>query len=294
MSLRELVREMVRAYRANDILTFAGAISFKVFFALIPLALFALAMLGGVGMQEVYAQEVKPQLSGKLSPAAFSVLNDTVMRVLEERQVWWMTGGFVVALWGGSGGVRAIMDVFDRIYCSEDERSAKERYLVSFALALAAGALLLAALTIVEGGDLLLDGPLGGLRYLVAIALLCCVPPLFVRFAPATPQSAGWVSFGSLVVVAAWLGTSIAFAAYMTKVADYGSIFGNLATIVITLQYFYVSSIAFLTGAQLDAIVRERLEGDPSGEGDGSDRSTHGRGNGEAAAREPEAAGAAS
>jgi membrane protein len=89
---------------------------------------------------------------------------------------------------------------------------------------------------------------------------------LLVRFAPADDQPGGWVSFGSVVVVVAWLGTSLAFAFYLTHFAKYGSIFGALATIIVSLEYLYLASIAFLTGAQVDALVRERVEGDSSGE----------------------------
>ena len=35
---------------------------------------------------------------------------------------------------------------------------------------------------------------------------------------------------------------------------------GALATVIIVFEYLYLSSIAFLTGLQVDALVRERLE----------------------------------
>jgi uncharacterized BrkB/YihY/UPF0761 family membrane protein len=47
---------------------------------------------------------------------------------------------------------------------------------------------------------------------------------------------------------------------YLTTVADYGSIFGALATAVIVLTYLYFASAAFLTGALLDALVRGRVD----------------------------------
>lgn len=37
---------LLRSYAENNLLTYASAISFQVFFALIPLGLFALALLG--------------------------------------------------------------------------------------------------------------------------------------------------------------------------------------------------------------------------------------------------------
>ena len=47
------------------------------------------------------------------------------------------------------------------------------------------------------------------------------------------------------------------FGLYVTQVADYNSIFGSLATVFVLLSYLYVSSVAFLIGAEVDAIVRD-------------------------------------
>jgi membrane protein len=64
-----------------------------------------------------------------------------------------------------------------------------------------------------------------------------------------------WVTFGSITVVASWVGTSLVFGWYLTSVAEYGSVFGALATIVVLLTYLYVASAAVLTGAEIDALV---------------------------------------
>ena len=86
-----------------------------------------------------------------------------------------------------------------------------------------------------------------------------------VRFAPDAHQSAGWVTFGTAIVVVAWIAVSILFGLYIRYVASYGSIFGNLATIVILFGYIYISSIVFFAGAQVDAIIRRRVEGNAQG-----------------------------
>jgi membrane protein len=62
------------------------------------------------------------------------------------------------------------------------------------------------------------------------------------------------VSAGTAIVVLAWTLTSLAFGLYVAKVADYNSIFGSLATVIILFEYLYLSACAFLTGALLDAI----------------------------------------
>ena len=61
--------------------------------------------------------------------------------------------------------------------------------------------------------------------------------------------------------VAGWVVMSLIFSWYVTSVADYGSIFGSLATVIVAMEYLYLSAIVFLTGIQIDSLARSRLEG---------------------------------
>ena len=47
----------------------------------------------------------------------------------------------------------------------------------------------------------------------------------------------------------------------MSSIANYGSIYGSLATVIVTLEYLYLSVIVFLTGIQIDALARDSVEG---------------------------------
>ena len=265
ISAKDALKELVRAFDRNDLLTFASAIAFQVFFALIPLMLFALALLSGLGLSDVWKQDMAPALRDSVSPAAFTLIDDTATKVLSEKQFFWLTIGGVIAVWEMSGATRAIMDVFDRIYEVEDKRTLRERYTASILLAIAAGLMILAAVAVVQLAPLVVEGPIALLRWPLAVVLLSVAIALLVHYAPSQRPSAAWLSFGSLLVVVAWLGTSAVFTLYLTSVADYGSIFGGLATIIVTFEYLYLASIAFLTGAQIDGLVRERVEATPAG-----------------------------
>jgi membrane protein len=259
ITLKEAVKEVLAAYERNDLLTYASAIAFQVMFALVPLALFALGLLGTLGLDDVWSRHLAPEVHKHVSPAAYTVIGSTVEKVLRSRQLFWVTLGAAITVWEISGAMRAVMGVFDRIYGSERKRGFKERYLTSLWLSVAVGGLLLAAVAVFALGPVLLGTVAAILRWPVTALLMFVTIALVVHFAPSDRQPLDWVSFGAVLVVVAWLGTSVVFAFYVRDVANYGSIFGALATVIIVFEYLYLAAIAFLTGAQVDALIRERL-----------------------------------
>lgn len=260
---REGARLLRDAFAENDLLTYASAISFKLFFTAIPLLLFVLGVLGGSGLTTVWTDDVAPELQRSVSPAAFTVLDDTVRQVLEQRQLFWLTAGALLTVWEMSGAIRAVMGVLNRIYDVDDDRTFVERMRTSVLLAAAVIALLLVTGAVFAAAPRLIDGGVIGpltdvLRWPVALLLLLGVVALVVGVAPAERPRGERVTVGATLAVVAWLVTAAAFSWYLTSVADYGSIFGALATIVVALTYLSLSATAFLVGVQLDALVRER------------------------------------
>lgn len=272
---KDVVRALVRTYRDNDLLTYASAISFQVFFALIPLLLFALGLLGFLSLAEVWDKDVAPEVEPHVSGTAFKLMDDTIDQIIGSKHVFWVSIGAAIAVWEISGAVRAVMQIFNRIYGVEETRRFWRRMLISFALAAAAGALLLLAVAVVRFSPLALDalGPRGLLvdvasfvvRWAVGLGLMLLVVGLMVRFAPNCARPLHWVSFGALIVVIGWALMSIGFYWYITSIADYESIFGSLATVIVVMTYLYASTIVFLTGVQIDALVQDGIaEDDPS------------------------------
>jgi membrane protein len=254
---RELVAQVLDGFDRNDLLTFACAIAFKLLYALIPLALFALGLLGGTGLQGTWTSSLAPQLRRVASPDAFRLVDDTVRQVLAHKQVFWSTAGGLFATWQMSGAVRGTMDVLDRVYSTHSERSFWRRMAVSIGLGAALIVLLLAAAAAMELAPRLVHGPAVAIaRWPVTIALLWGAVTLVMRLAPAQDRPAGRVTLGATLVILAWLGTSAVFAWYLTAIADYGSVFGALATVVVILTYLYLSTAALLTGVQVDALIQ--------------------------------------
>src|SRR3712207_3271588 len=100
-------------------------------------------------------------------------MDDTVSQIIGSKHLFWVSFGAAIAVWEISGAVRAVMQIFNRIYGVEETRKFWRRMRVSFALAAIAGLLLLLAAAIVRFTPLAIDQiGVGGLLIDVAAFVL--------------------------------------------------------------------------------------------------------------------------
>jgi membrane protein len=265
------LRELIGSFSDRNLLVWASALSFQIVTAIVPFLLFGLGLIGFLSLDGAWA-DIAKNIKPHMSHAGFTVVSSTATKILTQQQVFWVTFGFALALWSVSGGIRAVMGGLNEIYELKDHRGWFARTWRSLWLALVVSALVLAAISLTWLGPLIygdVGQPLGGvfvlIRWLLAAVLLGLATGLTVRLAPDGYQPAGWVSVGTAMIVGVWVIASVLFGVYIRFIASYGSIYGSLATIVILFLYVYISAIVFFAGAQVDAIIRRRVEGNAQG-----------------------------
>jgi membrane protein len=270
----EVWGDLLEGFRKNDLLTYASAISFQILTAIIPFLLFVLAVAGLLHLGSLWQDHLAPQIRANVSHALFMVISNAVDKVFAGKQLLWVTFGGALALWQVSGAVRAVMGAFDNIYGAK-ERPFVRRYAISFGLSIAVGGcFILAAACLIFGPFFATSelGPVWGVvvfagKWALGTACLALAVGLLVHLAPALRQPLPWVSLGTGLVIVSWVLVSLAFYGYLTAIASYDSVFGSLASVIVLMGYLYLSTIVFLFGTQLDAIIREQTTGTPCGNG---------------------------
>jgi membrane protein len=267
LSLRGAIRGVADTYEKHDLAVLASAIAFRLFLALIPCLLFLLGLVGFLGLDEVWQDDIVPELRPAVSAAAFMLINDAVTYVLSQQQAFWCTIGAAIAIWQLSSIVRATGEVLNRIYGVEEseERPLLHRFAVSYGIAAVVGVLILLAIAVLRLGPVVIDDVLPdsyffqalafAVRWLVGAALLLMAIGFIVRAGPDREEAAHWVTSGALLVVVGWAAFSALFGLYLTQVASYATIFGNLATIFVAGEYLFLSANVFIAGLVLNRLV---------------------------------------
>jgi membrane protein len=267
---KRFVKLWVDLFDRHLLLDHASAIAFNVLKAIVPLTLLGLALLGAIGKQDVWQQTLFPRIQQHLQPTTAHAINAAVERIFSTDSTGLIVLASLMVIWYVSGSVRAVMGSINDIYETEETRSWKERYPVSFGLAVAIAVGLVGSLLVVTVAPALAHHGVASVavsiaRWLVAIALLALAVAVLVRFAPAERRAKKWASAGSILVIVAWIGATLLFDLFVTHVANFKTAVGSLTVFLVLIGYVYTSSIIFLVGVELDELLREDAAADERG-----------------------------
>ena len=182
--------------------------------------------------------------------------------------------GAVLALWATTGAVTSYMTAVNIAYGRKDQRTFVRKRLVAVAMAACIGcAFLLVAVLLLFGPPI--EGWLGrsiGMRSLVSwlwwsvqwpilvVGLLAAFATLLWLGPDAEMRRWRLVTPGSLVAVVLWLAVSGAFAYYTSSFGSYNKTWGSLSAVIVMLTWLWLTSLALLFGAELNAEVERSLE----------------------------------
>jgi len=261
----------------HDMPTYAAALAFRALLAFFPFALFLLALLGSIGLTDFFDWLVG-QAQTALPQDAASVVGRVTREIRNQATGGLLSFGIVTAIWVASTAVRSLMTALNAAYDVEESRPVWKRYPLSVAYTLGLAAMLIAA------AALMLVGPqavqwvaghvgLGGLvvalwawlRWPAAVLLLLTAVAVAYYVAPDVDQPFRFVTPGSALAVAAWVGTSLGFSSYVGTFGSYGATYGSLGGVVVLLLYLFISAAMLLLGAEVNAAIYQlagQLHGD--------------------------------
>jgi membrane protein len=175
--------------------------------------------------------------------------------------------GIVGALWSASGYVGAFARAMNRVYEVQEGRSPLVLRPTQLLVTTIAVVLLVvaAALVVLSGPVAEAIGGLIGLgpeavviwdivKWPVVVLLAVLVLAVLYYFSPNVQQPKfRWISVGALLALLIWGLASFGFFFYVANFGSYASTYGSLAGVIIFLLWIWLSNLALLFGAELDA-----------------------------------------
>jgi len=69
-----------------------------------------------------------------------------------------------------------------------------------------------------------------------------------------------WISVGAFVAIVVWVVASVAFGFYVSSFGSYDKTYGSLAGVIVLLLWLWITNLALLFGAELDAELERGRE----------------------------------
>jgi membrane protein len=102
------------------------------------------------------------------------------------------------------------------------------------------------------------------IRWPVILVATVLAIDLVYHFAPNRTARWTWITPGALVATALWVASSFVFKFYVTNVADDTVTYGTIGGVIVTMLWFYVSGLALLIGAELNAVLEAAWRSRPN------------------------------
>lgn len=267
---RALAANVWREMNHDDAWTMASALAYNFLLAIFPMLLFLVALFGIFAAQRAELQNsLFYYFSQILPPAAFQLVSRTLNEVIRNSGGGKLTLGLVLALWSGAGGMTSLMSGLNSAYEVRDSRSVVKIRAIALGLTLAVSILVVAALFIVLAGGNVAEMVGAKLnlaqiavlawkvvQWPIALAFLIFAFALIYYFGPdLKEQHWYWITPGSLLGVLLWLTVSFAFRVYLHFFNSYSKSYGSLGAVIVLLLWFYVTGLAFLVGAEVNAEI---------------------------------------
>ena len=263
-----VVRKTMREFSKDQCTDLAAALTYYSILALFPAAIALLSLVGLVGQ----GPNTVDTVTKIVTDVGAASVSDKLRPTLEELSRAQGAGlafflGLAGALWSASGYVGAFGRAMNRMY---EIREGRPIWKLRPAMLLVTLVLiLLTALTLL---GLIVSGPVAGAigsamglgdlavtiwswaKWPVMLLIVVIIVALLYWATPNIKQPKfRWISVGAAVAILTWIVLSVAFGFYVANFSSYNRTYGSLAGVIVFLLWLWLTNLALLFGAELDA-----------------------------------------
>jgi membrane protein len=266
----DAVKRAFSQFRRHEMTDVAAALTYYAMMSLFPAIVLATSLFSLIGDEQTVSKAVDyfaRQGADASTQEAIRKVMDKIVSASGGAVSVALVVSIAIALNGASGAFGAAGRALNRIYAVDEDRGFVGRKLNDLGVTLAIVVLLLVVMAalFLGGGfaqDLLGSIGLGStastvwaiVRWPIALAGMLAAYALIYTYAPdIEPRRLRWITPGAVTGVVIWIVASIGFGIYIKHFSTYGAAYGAAGAAIVLLLWLWLSSCAFLFGAELNA-----------------------------------------
>jgi membrane protein len=266
----------VKRYLDHGMTDNAASLTYFAMLSLFPALLMTVSLLSLLGSPQLPADAAQYLADHGASPNTVNSVRDVLDKMVQTssgQSIITFAVAVVLALNGASGAYAAAGRALNKVHGVEEDRSFLRRKLEDLAATLVVLLLLVLVLVALFLGGGVADDLLGTIglgstgafvwsiaRWPAAFGCALAAYSLVYAYAPdIEPRERRWISPGAVVAVLVWLVGSAGFGLFLKASPGYGAAYGAFTAAILLLLWLYITTNAFLYGAELNAMIR-RIE----------------------------------
>jgi len=275
-SWRAVLTRTFHEFQDDKLTDWAAALTYYGVMSLFPMVLVLVALLGLVG-QYPQTSDAMLRIVGEIGPSSAI---DTFRRPIEgvvrsKGGAGALVGvGILASLWSASGYIGAFMRACNAIYEVREGRPFWKLRPLQVAITL-----VLVLLITVVAIAIVITGPIAhaignevGLGNValtlfnvikwpaIVLVLLTVVGVLYYVSPNVRQPSFPWITPGGVLALVVWAAASAGLAFYAAKFGSYQKTYGTLGGVILFLVWLWISNLALLLGAELNAELERGRE----------------------------------
>lgn len=256
--------------------TVAAALAFYFLWSLIPLLILFSSLLKFLPIPNLF-QALLNILSGLVPPYAMTFVEQIMIDILSPNRTKLLSFGIAGTLWAATGGFSSLIEALDIAYDVPVSRPWWKDRIRALVLTFTSGGL--AAVSILA----YIAGPNFGhylrqafflppgvehvwpiLRLTITFFTFVTGLEIIYYLGPNARHSFRSTLPGAVFAIAAWFLGSSALSFYLAHLSNYSLTYGSMGALIGLMLWFYLTALAILLGAELNAEWAKARGGDPA------------------------------
>jgi|RhiMetdeSRZDD1v2_1073273.scaffolds.fasta_scaffold03854_16 membrane protein len=267
VSWKELAKRTYVEILADNCLGLAAQLAFYFFLALFPALLFVVAIISYMPVEGL-VDSITGMLARVAPLEVLTLVKDQIVKIAQDKSGGLLTLGMIGTIWSTSSGVTAIIDTLNQAYDIQEARPWWKVQLIALGLTIALAVFIVISFALVLVGPTLAEkvavwahmGPAFEwtwkiLQWPLVFGLIASAIAIVYYYAPDAEQEWVWITPGSVFATILWLIISLGFKFYVGHFGSYNATYGTIGGVIVTMLWFYVSSLAILVGAEMNAEI---------------------------------------
>ena len=266
---KDIIYRLFIGFNENRILLIAAGVSFFLLFSMVPsMSLFV--TLYGLVNDPVGVVDQLNLLEGIVPAGGLDIMREHLVRLTSQS-----TGGLglalaislVAALWGASGGMKALFEGMNVVYGEAEKRNLIKVNLLALGFVFAALVLLIVMITVVIVMPAVLGFfYLGGFEWLIRLgayaimltSVLVALSALY-RWGPSRAEAKWrWITPGMIFAALGILLMSAGFSWYAANFSNYDATYGSLGALIGFMTWIWLSVTIVILGGALNSEIEHQ------------------------------------